>query len=221
MVLTLAIRHIYFQYPTLGSNHRYFITIISTAATTVLSVSYSRIEPSLLYDGRSWQRMGAFTFSILLSDRTIATAAYPSAWSRGDILSVSYSRIEPSLHFSHTPEVAAWPDLSVSYSRIEPSLPCASCGLPGPSSAFQYPTLGSNHRYPRLPLCASGRARPFSILLSDRTIATKDAISGWWGDTSTFSILLSDRTIATPCLRRLSGRASDFQYPTLGSNHRY
>ena len=63
---------IHFQYPTLGSNHRY------------------------LYDGRVYG-VGQEAFSILLSDRTIATQSQRAAWGRRDQLSVSYSRIEPSL----------------------------------------------------------------------------------------------------------------------------
>ena len=89
-----------FQYPTLGSNHRYirdnllnasmeaaFSILLSdrTIATpsqsivpsgvSILSVSYSRIEPSLL--GHVGRRPATTcpTFSILLSDRTIATQA--------------------------------------------------------------------------------------------------------------------------------------------------
>ena len=72
----------------------------------------------------------------------------------------------------------------------------ASAGLPGPFSDFQYPTLGSNHRYAPLLVLASYPHVPFSILLSDRTIATRQ--------------------------RHVNAISVDnFQYPTLGSNHRY
>ena len=87
---------------------------------------------------------------------------------------------------------------------------------------FQYPTLGSNHRYD----CTAGNCNhlveSFSILPSDRTIATTTALLQSVTHYSTFSILPSDRTIATNPLPAIGGAPrAIFQYPTLGSNHRY
>ena len=43
----------------------------------------------------------------------------------------------------------------------------------------------------------------------------------WASRLAAFSILPSDRTIATASRRNPQGAAMCFQYPTLGSNHRY
>ena len=125
-----------------------------------LSVSYSRIEPSLRGSGPP-PMSPTGPFSILLSDRTIATG--------GD---------------AH----AVWADID-----------------------FQYPTLGSNHRYCSTPATRAGVPNTFSILLSDRTIATGHTDAWDRRRHPSFSILLSDRTIATnPSRRALGGQAFTF-----------
>ena len=47
LLLSHAGLRAHFQYPTLGSNHRYPIALVEAATVFSLSVSYSRIEPSL------------------------------------------------------------------------------------------------------------------------------------------------------------------------------
>ena len=115
-----------------------------------LSVSYSRIEPSLL-NARTVKTITVVAFSILLSDRTIATGVEEDARRLVDeafSILLSDRTIATSLRSQHNTYNTT---LSVSYSRIEPSLLYNAPAVPPPAPAF-------------------------SILLSDRTIAT------WTGD---------------------------------------
>ena len=68
-----------FQYPTLGSNHRYPGQAGDPVLRAGLSVSYSRIEPSLQHVEKPAGQRVDRPFSILLSDRTIATIGGPHA----------------------------------------------------------------------------------------------------------------------------------------------
>jgi len=73
--------------------------------------------------------------------------------------------------------------LSVSYPRIEPSLPpYRSWYISRFGYLFQYPTLGSNHRYHLGEVSRAEvlREATFSILPSDRTIATSGTPRTRW-----------------------------------------
>jgi len=165
-----------------------------------LSVSYPRIEPSLRRVRWTARCRFSKAFSILPSDRTIATL-------RDNVSLVQETNFQyPTLGSNHryaptrTRRRCRTRALSVSYPRIEPSLPPGHAPRRPTVRGFQYPTLGSNHRYragalsiardhpglsvsyPRIEPSLRLRQRrhrraprTFSILPSDRTIATRSA----------------------------------------------
>jgi len=212
-----------FQYPTLGSNHRYIRQPECPRGHPILSVSYPRIEPSLhllcpivfaefgdfqyptLGSNHRYKRLekalakDGLTFSILPSDRTIATLQLGQSSRHPDNRAFS---ILPSdrtiatsgvllrlLQFIGTFSIL--PSDRTIATRRHHMLP------PIRDRHFQYPTLGSNHRY------------------------VEEVVAGLPDAVKAFSILPSDRTIATTRSLRLATRSLRFQYPTLGSNHRY
>ncbi len=135
--------------------------------------------------------------------------------------------------------------LSVSYPRIEPSsqddcrwreaLAAAFSILPSDRTIFTVIGAADGVRIPRtfsiLPsdrtiftalaeFMQSRQPATFSILPSDRTIFTMISTSSLCPHIEPFSILPSDRTIFTDFDAHPDWLAgTDFQYPTLGSNH--